>query len=284
MKLDKRRKYYCILDTETCTLPEATFYSEKDTIALIKPLVYDIGWCITDKKGIIYKERNFLVSEIFSNVAAFNTAYYSNKRHYYIDKMQNNEITVKPWKEIIDILEKDLSFCEAVGAYNANFDFKKAIPYTEKYINAFYSHYFNSWYENELETIKRIANKEKYKSNKKDNNRIFSFHETEYNLFDIWSMVCKTILNTNSYKKECIKNSWVTSTGKYFSTNAENAYRFVNKDNNFIESHTALDDSKIESFLFSRAVKKNKNQIDFENEYFPFRILGMVKDFQNGRI
>ena len=53
---------------------------EKQKIAIAKPLVYDIGWTITDRVGNIYKKVNYLIQETFFVPNVFNTAYYCNKR------------------------------------------------------------------------------------------------------------------------------------------------------------------------------------------------------------
>ena len=83
--LDKRRKYYLIIDTETATLPVNV--SDKSKVSLSYPLVYDIGWVVIDINGNIYRKRNFLINEIFSNYQVFSTAYYSKKRSLYIEKI-----------------------------------------------------------------------------------------------------------------------------------------------------------------------------------------------------
>lgn len=67
-KLDKRRKYYLILDCETATLPYAAKFPAdmKKNVAIAKPLIYDLGWQIVDIHGKVYKRASYLISEIFS--------------------------------------------------------------------------------------------------------------------------------------------------------------------------------------------------------------------------
>lgn len=277
-KLDRRRKYYCILDCETATLLEAANYpeAEKGKIALAKPLIYDIGWIITDKNGFIYHKRNYLISEIFGNYQIFQTAYYKDKRQLYIDKVEKKEITVESWNNVIDKLINDLSECEGVGAYNAMFDFKKAIPYTDTYITKYYSSEWDKWHKNQVAIIERIAKGEKLK-NDNFNADYFQLRNENYPLFDIWGMACEFILNNSDYKEICIKNGWLTSSGKYFKTSAECAFRFCESKDDFIESHTALNDAEIETRIFSKAVKKNKNKVKFGLQFFPFKMLGTVE-------
>ena len=80
-KLDRRRKYYCVLDCETATLPYASELSAeaKKSVAIAKPLIYDLGWTICDAKGNVYRRRNYLITEIFSVPSIFNTACYTLK-------------------------------------------------------------------------------------------------------------------------------------------------------------------------------------------------------------
>ena len=53
-KYDKRRKYYLVLDCETATLPYAINYTgeQRKSIAIAKPLIYDLGWKVVDGKGV----------------------------------------------------------------------------------------------------------------------------------------------------------------------------------------------------------------------------------------
>ena len=93
-KYDKRRKYYIVLDCETATLPEAINYDgeERKNIAIAKPLIYDLGWKVIDAQGRTYARKNYLISEIFSVPAIFDTAYYASKRCVYLEKLEKGEI------------------------------------------------------------------------------------------------------------------------------------------------------------------------------------------------
>ena len=146
-KYDRRRKYYMVLDCETATLPCASKYTEEErkAIALTKPLIYDLGWQVVDYQGRVYAKKNFLISEIFSVPAVFDTAYYAEKRPIYLEKLRNKEIMLTDWQTAMTAFVADLEMVEAVGAYNSMFDFKKAIPFTELYINKLYSADFHNW-------------------------------------------------------------------------------------------------------------------------------------------
>ena len=281
VKFDRRRKYYLILDCDTATLPCADGLpeNEKKKIAIAKPLIYDLGWTIVDKKGNIYLRENYLISEIFSVPSIFNTAYYANKRPLYLEKLDKGEIVLTDWCTAVSRLEFALSITEAVGAYNAMFDFKKAIPFTELYINQLYSADFHKWLKFQNECCERIVNNTVIGNSKEFDPNCFRFRSKEYPLFDLWGLSCEYLLNNDDYKGACLRNGWQTESGKYFKTSAETTYRFITGQIDFDEAHTAIDDADIESEIFALIVKKAKNKIDLGIEYFPFRTLGTVKKF-----
>ena len=118
---------------------------KKKKIAIARPLIYDIGWTITNRKGEILDKKQFLIAETFSVPAVFNTAYYAEKRPIYLEMLQRRETSIKTWYEVSDMLLQDMRKVDAVGAYNSMFDFKKAIPFTELYINKLYSPNYQAW-------------------------------------------------------------------------------------------------------------------------------------------
>ena len=281
-KYDKRRKYYMILDCETATLPCAKEYEtegERKAIAIAKPLIYDLGWKIVDRNGNVYNRMNFLITEIFSVPAVFDTAYYASKRPIYLEKLKSGEITLANWETAITALIADLEAVEAVGAYNSMFDFKKALPFTELYINQLYSPNFNNWLAWQTETCRWLASGGKITGQTEFEESVFRFRGKTYPLFDLWGLTCQHILNCDEYRQMCIDNKWETASGKYFKTSAETAYRFLSGNTDFDESHTAIDDCDIESQLFAEITKRTKNKWEMGIEFFPFRLLGTVERY-----
>lgn len=280
-RLDMRRKYYCVLDCETATLPFASKFEaeQRKNIAIAKPLIYDLGWQIIDNKGNVYRRKSFLISEIFSVPSVFNTAYYASKRPIYLERLEKGETTLTTWREAIKELENDLQYCEAVGAYNSMFDFKKAIPFTELYINHLYSADFYQWEAMQNEICADIASGEKRKNERVFENEVFRFHGKVYKLFDLWGLSARHILNCNEYKQMCIDNDWITPSGKYFKTSAETSFRYIADMLDFDESHTAIDDAEIESQIFATIHKKTRGKWEMGIIYFPFRELGTVAAF-----
>lgn len=275
-KLDKRRKYYLILDCETATLPYAIKYGaeQRKNIAIAKPLIYDLGWQIVDVKGNVYKRASYLISEIFSVPDVFNTAYYASKRPIYLERLAKEEIQLTDWKKAITELVEDLDAVEAVGAYNSMFDFKKALPFTELYISELYSPNYYNWYEFQKTRCDEIAQGYKPHSQKEFEPTVFRFRGKEYPLFDLWGLSCEHLLNTPEYKQACYDNDWRSASGKYYPTNAEKAFAFCFGNLDFEEAHTALEDAEIESMLFALITKKTKHKFERGIEYFPFRKLG----------
>ena len=282
--LDKRRKYYLILDTETATLPfvKSKNYTEanRKKIAIMKPLVYDIGWKIIDRQGRTYRRKNYLISEIFCNWEIFSTSYYANKRPIYLDKLKKGEIVLTDWFNATKELCADLSEVFAVGAYNSMFDFKKSIPFTEEYINAFYYENVFEWLDKQKKKCDYILNHPNEIKNENFDKDNFNFRNMNYPLFDIWGMACKHLLNNDDFKLMAYKNEWFSPSKYYFSTTAETAFKYFSKDYDFSEAHTAIDDCDIEAKIFSAIIKKSMKNFEIGITYFPFRILEEVWVFR----
>ena len=287
-KYDKRRKYYIVLDCETATLPEAIKYDgeERKNIAIAKPLIYDLGWQVIDAQGRIYARKNYLISEIFSVPAIFDTAYYASKRGIYLEKLAKGEITLTDWKTASAELVEDMDACVAVGAYNSMFDYKKAIPFTDLYISKLYSPDFHDWLNYQNKKLPWLARGHKNENPNGFDETIFRFRGKEYPLFDLWGLSCRHILNCDEYKNMCLDNDWQTASGKYFKTSAETAFRFFSETLDFEEAHTAIDDAEIESILFAEICKRTKKKFEMGIIYFPFRELGTVESFimNGGRV
>ena len=281
-KLDHRRKYYMVLDCETATLPCAaslTDSTEKQRVAIAKPLIYDFAWNIVDIRGKVYRRRSFLITEIFSVPAIFDTAYYAWKRPLYLERLDKGETTLKTWADAVKIFEADAAEVEAVGAFNSMFDFKKAIPFTELYISKLYSPDFFKWEAKQNAIATEIATGKRRDSEKEFEPDLFRFRGKSYKLFDLWGLSCEHLINNSEYKRVCLDNGWTTASGKYFKTSAETTFRFIMGEHDFDEAHMAIDDADIESVIFSMIGKKTKHNFEIGIIFFPFRILGTVESF-----
>lgn len=279
--MSKKEKLYLVLDTETATLPFADSIArtakEKQNIAIAKPLVYDIGWTICNRKGEIRETKEFLVQETFFVPQVFNTAYYRDKRPQYMERFETGEIRSKPWNEIIELLLKDLRKVEFCAAYNAAFDFKKAIPFTERYIKAIYSTWYQKWEDRQYKACKDIAVGNNNSKNEEYLIPIFDLRNEEFPIVDLWGYACERLINNNRYKKFCLDSGIVSQGGFYFKSSAESVYKYLLKDNKFIEAHTALEDAKIETIILSKIL--TKGSVKPKIQAFPFRTLGQTVDY-----
>ncbi len=125
------KKYFVVLDTETCNTVE-------------QPLPYDIGWVICDRFGNIFEERSFVVAETFLDMKdVMKSAYYAEKIPQYWEDIKSGNRTIKPmWtirKTLIDDMKKYNT--KRVGAYNVGFD-KRALNNLVRYTSKSWLRWF----------------------------------------------------------------------------------------------------------------------------------------------
>lgn len=220
--MDKRKKYFLIFDTETSG-------------GFASPLVYDIGYTITDKDGHIYKEYNALVKEVWEDKYLMDTAYYSDKVPQY-EKEVEKGLQVKTWKNIIDDMKEDIEtyHVRAIGAYNIGFDLRAIKATSKKY--------------NSVELVDFVNN---------------------YEIIDLWTMATLTIMKDENYIPFCVENGFY-SEARNVKTNAEVCYSFITNNPTFIEDHTALSDAKIETFILSKIFETGKKTRTYEHAPYRF--------------
>lgn len=124
MKIDKRKKYFLVLDVET-------------TGGLDNPLVYDIGFAVMDKKGNIYEKHSYIIKEIFDNKKLMSNAYYKNKIPSYLQDLKNGTSQKVDFEfarqTIFETLRK--YHIKTLCAYNLKFDMnalKSTITYLKQ--------------------------------------------------------------------------------------------------------------------------------------------------------
>jgi hypothetical protein len=206
--MDKRRSYYITIDTETCG-------------NLSEPLVYDIGFTIHDKKGIIYEARSYVVREIFyGQWKKMRTAYYANKIPNYKAGIKEGKWVVESfWKirrEIFSLMRE--YNIKAIVAYNAGFD-TRALDSTLNFLSKFES---GQTFFNEKTVI-----------------------------WCSWGMACETIFKQRTFFKVANRENWVSECGNV-RTSAEIAHRYITRELGFEEAHTALEDAMIETAIFAK--------------------------------
>ena len=135
MKIDKRKKYIMVLDTETTNNNMESRFNDG--------LVYDIGFTIADKKGNIYAKRSYAVKEIFDWKELMDTAYYKNKLPKYYEKLAKGEMKKETIWNIRKAIKTAMEYFNIteVWAFNANFDLT-TLNNTVRYLSGSGCRYF----------------------------------------------------------------------------------------------------------------------------------------------
>ena len=191
-----------------------------------QPLPYDIGYAISDRYGNIAVERSFVVAEIFlDHKEMMKSAYFAEKIPHYWEDIKNGTREIKSIFNIRKQIKADMKEwnVKKVGAYNMGFD-KRALNNLIRYC----SKSFIRWF--------------------------FPFG-TEF--FCIWNMACQVVLNSTSYIKFALQNGFVSEKDN-IQTSAEVCYRFLKKQVDFVESHTGLEDVRIEVEIMAKCFSTHK--------------------------
>ena len=198
-KKGKKPELFLVLDCETATLPFISNMQlspeQKQKVSIAKPLIYDLGWKIVDRKLNVYAQHSILIQETFFVPAVFDTAYYREKRPQYMEKFANGDIVSMTWNEAIKLLQEELQYIKYCTAYNAMFDFKKAIPFTETYIRNLYSSDYQQWEDRQKKICEYIAKGGTTENPNEFDNLHFSLRGTDYPMIDIWGMACTRLIN-----------------------------------------------------------------------------------------
>lgn len=196
----------CVFDTETTSLE--------------KPFCYNIGFIIYDTETCeLIAEEEYVIEQIWHNQELFCSAYYAEKRPFYVTSMRARKILLDKWGYVMQRMHRlfKLYNVECAFAYNSSFD--------EKVFE------FNcDWFKTQ---------------NPFDNVPIL----------DIRGYMHHFIAFTLEYRNFCDENSLYTESGHY-STTAEAAYRFITHNTDFIEAHTALADSSIELTILLNTIDR----------------------------
>lgn len=221
-KIDYRRHYVLVLDTETAN----TARTEDGKLDTSSVLMYDCGWSIVDTKGNVYKEQSFVNRDIFVyERELMNSAYYGWKIPRYVEDLRNGKRKMASTYEIRKAMLADMELYHIteVVAHNARFD------------------------RDALDTIQRWTTKSKY--------RYWFPYGTE--IWDTMKMARDVIHKMPTYRRFCEENGFLTANGKLSAT-AENLYRFIIKDPTFVESHTGLEDVQIEREIMFYCFRQHK--------------------------
>ena len=222
MKIDHRHNYGIMLDTETAN----TLSTENGGLDMSNVLPYDFGFAIIDSHGRVYEKYSFVNSDIFVHERdLMRSAYYANKIPQYVEDLRAGRRKMATTYEIRKkLLDKMKEYnCSFVCAHNARFDY------------------------NACNNIQRWTTKSKY--------RYFFPYNIE--IWDTMKMARDVIQPMPTYQRFCINNGYLTAQGKPRLT-AEILYRFISRDNDFVESHTGLEDVEIEVQILAYCVRQHK--------------------------
>jgi hypothetical protein len=221
-KVDHRRHYVLVLDTETAN----TARTEDGQLDTSSVLVYDCGWSVVDTAGNVYKERSYINRDIFEyEPDLMKSAYYGWKIPQYQADLARGLRTMANTYEIRKAMLTDMEtygICEVV-AHNARFD-----------INA-------------LNTIIRWTTKSKFRY-------WFPFGTI---VWDTMKMARSVIHKMPTYRTFCEQHELLTKTGR-LPTTAEALYKFITSNPDFEESHTGLEDVQIEREIMFYCYRQHK--------------------------
>ena len=194
------------------------------TNSLDDPVVYDVGFQVFDLEGNTYESCSMINTEVFNDPNLMSTAYYAEKIPRYMEQVLTGKSVMIPWKSIKTVVKDSIirNDCKIVCAHNARFDCK-SLNLTQRYITT------SKW-------------------------RYFLPYGVEW--WDTLRMAREVLKKDNNYRQFCLDNGYVTSRNisKY---TAEVIYRYISGENDFIESHTGLEDVKIEKEIFLYCLKQN---------------------------
>ena len=222
IKIDKRKHYGIMLDTETVN-------------GLEYPLFYDVGYQIIDSHGNKYIERSFINADIFLGYKELmQSAYYADKIPQYWGDIKTGKRVLTSMYKIREQLKADCELykCKFICAHNARFDYK-ALNGTQRYITKSKYRYFVpyglEWWDTLAMSRSILSNRPSY----------LTFCQ-QYNTVDNDGV-----------------NSHLTKGGKPRFT-AEIIYQYISDNPNFVESHTGLEDVDIERQILAWCKRQHK--------------------------
>lgn len=197
------------------------------TNSIDDPLCYDIGYAIEDtiEKRIVL-QRSFVVADIFLDKDLMSYAYFIDKVPQYWEEIKNGKRELRKLATIRKTLKEDFKTfgIKEVFAHNARFDYRST-NLTQRFLTC-----------------------SKY--------RFFFPYGTK--ICDTLKMSRQLLADDVDYNDYCRKHGFITKTNKPQFT-AEVLYRYIHKNENFVESHTALEDVLIEKDILNYCLENGEN-------------------------
>lgn len=206
-----------VLDTETCNIQKL------DKVMPGNNLTYDIGFSVIEPAtGSVISEKSYVVREIFFGESErMKSSYYAEKLPRYYADIAKGEREIASFCDVLmDIITTARrENCVAIVAHNARFD-----------IDA-----LNTTFE-----------------------WLYGKRCKVLDSFEIWDSMkmAKTFTDRPAYRKFCEENGFMTKhTTPRPRMTAEIIYRFITGNLDFIESHTAFEDTEIEREIVFKAYR-----------------------------
>lgn len=215
---------YVVIDTETAP----TVKHKDDNAHPETSLVYDFGYVICDgDTGTHLLTRSFVIAETFNNEQYMNSAYYADKLPQYHEGIGFDDNA--QWR-MVSFIEAWQQFKRDCMEYNVRDIWAWNIRFDEIALN---------------NTIKTYSN-----------GYVKWFKPYKMRYRDAWDYVVSKCATTKKFVKWCIAHNRVSAKGNP-STGAETVYQYLMQEDDFIESHTALDDAIIEAAMLHIAKSKH---------------------------
>lgn len=189
------------------------------------PIVYDVGYQIFTLVDGILCEKSFLNADVFCDHELMKTAFFAEKIPQYWEDIKAHKRSLCSWYMIKKIIEQDYKEYDVkiACAHNALFD-NRALNTTQRYITT-----------------------SKY--------RYFLPYGVEW--WDTLKMARKILKSDENYGEFCYSHDYLTKKGQRRYT-AEIIYQWLKNDESFTESHTGLEDVKIEREIFEYLIRAEK--------------------------
>ena len=189
------------------------------------PLCYDLGFSVVDlDNGKAIEKHSYVVADVFCDKDLMASAFFGDKIPQYWADIKAGKRMLRRWSTIRAIV-RDLMAqygIDTVVAHNARFDYSSTAT-TQRYLTC------SKW-------------------------RYFFPYGTKF--------VCTLKMSREVFGKDegyiafCEKYNYLTKQNKPRLT-AEIVYRYLTNDNEFVESHTGLEDVEIETKILFACLERN---------------------------
>ena len=203
------------------------------TNSLEDPICYDVGYRVFDLAGNVYEEASMVNADIFLDKDFMASAYYAEKIPDYWRDIWEKKRELLVWRvikaRIWEAIERN--GVKIVAAHNARFDYR-SIHLTQRYITTSRWRYVLPWGCEWWDTLR----------------------------------MCREVFKDDeNYRPWCEERGYITANNQPRMT-AEVVYRYITGDEDFTESHTGLEDVKIETEIFKYCLGKIP---DIDGRAFP---------------